>query len=743
MKINSIQIPCAILLSTSAFAQQNAEKGLPNIVYILADDLGYGDISCYGAKDIQTPHIDRMASEGIKFVDFYSAAPLSSPSRAAFLTGRYPQRMGINEVFFPESFTGMPEGEITIAELLEEKGYQSAVIGKWHLGHRERYLPLQQGFNYFFGMPYSNDMASAVYMQGNEVISYEVDQRVLTKTYTQQAISFIERSKSQPFFLFLSHNMPHVPIYASDEFTGTSKRGLYGDVVQELDWSIGQVMNKLESLNLLENTLIIFSSDNGPWLAMRELGGSAGKLREGKNYTFDGGMRVPTVAMWKGHIPEGTVSNELATQMDWFPTIANLTGTPLPDDRVIDGRDISPILLGTGKRAGDSFLFLNREVLEGYRKGDWKVKTPYQGNEASPWRQAVAAHDSLLFNIKDDPGEKVNLFEDNKEKARALFREMEQEYKALGELPPSLVVRTMADNSHFEMLAEKERKSVKAGKIEIDGSILQYVIEGEGIPCLVIGSSVYYPRTFSNNLRENLKMYFVDMKWFAKDYAPENLDHVNIESIVEDIEEIRVALDLKMPLIMGHSIHGTMATEYVKKYGDKVCGLIVIGSPAEWGNSVYNEKAAALWASASPKRKELQEKNWGKTNEIDRLTGQKEAVARYNNMAPQYWYDPEYDAGWLWKDMTVHSEVTQHIFTRVFLEYDMFNPAMPVTVPMFVGLGKYDYVIPYTLWKSSYQNIPDFKLVLFDKSGHTPQLEVADLFDEELLNWINVKIKKQ
>ncbi|WP_209332097.1 alpha/beta fold hydrolase [Lunatimonas salinarum] len=278
---------------------------------------------------------------------------------------------------------------------------------------------------------------------------------------------------------------------------------------------------------------------------------------------------------------------------------------------------------------------------------------------------------------------------------------------------------------------------MNAGSIEIDGSTLEYTFEGEGIPCLVTGSSIYYPRTFPDNLRLHLKMYFVDMKWFAKGYAKEDLNHVTIETIVEAIEQIREALGLDMPLILGHSIHGTMATEYVKKREEKVSGLIVIGSPAEWGNATYQEKAASLWETASPKRKALQEQNWGQTNEIDRLTGQKEAAARYNNMAPQYWYDPEYDADWLWKDMTVHSEVTQHIFTKVFLDYNMFNPPVRISVPVFVGLGKYDYVIPHTLWRPLYEGIPDFKFIIFERSGHTPQLEEPEAFSEALIDWLN------
>lgn len=283
--------------------------------------------------------------------------------------------------------------------------------------------------------------------------------------------------------------------------------------------------------------------------------------------------------------------------------------------------------------------------------------------------------------------------------------------------------------------------STQAGEIEVDGSRLSYVIEGEGTPCLVIGSSIYYPRTFSNDLRKHLKMYFVDMKWFAKGYKPEDLTTVNIQSIVNDVEQIRSALGLQMPLILGHSIHGTIATEYVKKYGSRVSGLVVIGSPCEWGNATYNEKAETLWKTASAQRKKIQEENWGKVKELDRLTGQAEASARYNNMAPQYWFNPEYDAAWLWNDMTVHSEVTQHLFAQVFKDYNMFEPYGIISVPVFVALGKYDYVIPHTLWKNSYKEIPDFKLVIFEKSGHTPQLEENKLFDKELIDWINKNFK--
>jgi len=422
----------------------------PNIVYIFADDLGYGDLSCYGAKDINTPNIDQIAKQGIKFTEFYSASSVCSPSRAALLTGRYPQRMGINTVFFPESFTGIPDTEITIPEILKEKGYATGIVGKWHLGHHYQYLPLQQGFDEYFGIPYSNDMESVVYMRGNEVESYKVKQQYITKTYTKEAQKFITKNKDNSFFLYIAHSMPHVPLYASEEFIGTSKRGLYGDVVQELDWSVGQILKSLREHGILENTLIVFSSDNGPWLAMKEDGGSAGDLREGKTFTFDGGMKVPTVAMWKNRIPQGIINTEVASQMDWFPTIANITGSSIPKGLVIDGLDISKVLTDKGNRKNSDLLFLDGKQLQGYRSRKWKVKLPYKGFRGNKWKQFVKAHDTLLFNLNTDPGEKNNLFEKYPEKAKEILKEMIEKYQDMGKLPPSLITKAQADQSHFK-----------------------------------------------------------------------------------------------------------------------------------------------------------------------------------------------------------------------------------------------------------------------------------------------------
>lgn len=461
LKKNIFQLCCVVLFfCCNAIQNQSANKTKrpPNIIFIFADDLGYGDLGCFGARDIKTPNIDRMAKEGITFTSFYSASSVSSPSRAGFLTGRLPQRMGVNGVFFPQSFTGMPSEEVTIAELLKSKGYKTGIIGKWHLGHRPQFLPLQQGFDEYYGIPYSNDMHNVVYMDGNDIVEHHIDQAEMTKRFHEKSLSFVTRHRDDPFFLFLSHAMPHVPLYVSEQFKGSSKRGLYGDVIQEMDWGVGAIIDTLDKLNLLENTLIIFTSDNGPWSVMEDHGGSSGGLRQGKFYTFEGGMRVPTVALWKGTIPEGLVNNDLASQMDWFPTFAALADIALPKDRAIDGVDISKVLFGKGKRAKDSYLFFSGEQLMGYRKGQWKVKMPFAGFERQRWKQGEPAHDTLLFDLEKDPGEKNNLYSTNKKLARTLIEEMNKEYAAMGELPPSLIVRNPADEGHYEYLKNKHKK---------------------------------------------------------------------------------------------------------------------------------------------------------------------------------------------------------------------------------------------------------------------------------------------
>lgn len=441
-----------LIIFISCDTEKDNKEIPPNIVFIFADDLGYGDLSSYGASDINTPNIDFIGKNGIKFTDFYSVSSVCTPSRAGMLTGRYPQRFGLNGVLFPDSHTGLPSSEYTIAELLRDSGYKTGMVGKWHLGHKYEFLPLQQGFDFFYGIPYSNDMASTVYFAGNDVVDYYPDQSQMTKKLTEEAVKYIDRNKENNFYLYLAHPMPHVPIYVSEKFRGSSDRGLYGDVIQELDWSVGEIIKRLEELNILDETLVIFSSDNGPWLTMRDMGGSAGELRNGKMYTFEGGMRVPTLAMMKGLIPEGIESNEIISQLDWMPTFASLSRSQIPKEVIIDGDDITEILRGNSFDYERDYLFFDYEKLEAYRRGDWKVKLPYEGWPGSWYKSPIDSHDTLLFNLRKDPGEKNNIFDSNREMAKSLIDLMNVKYKEMGKLPESIVIRSDADESHLKEL---------------------------------------------------------------------------------------------------------------------------------------------------------------------------------------------------------------------------------------------------------------------------------------------------
>lgn len=451
------RIPLLFILLLSHFAQLSSQSNAspPNIVFIFADDLGYGDIGSYGASDIDTPAIDSLGTDGIRFTDFYAASPICSPSRAALLTGRYPIRQGIKGVFFPQSFDGISPEETTIAELLKTKGYRTGIVGKWHLGHHYKHLPLQNGFDSYFGIPYSNDMEMAVYLRGNDVENYDVDQTYTTRTYTEEAIKFIEANKERPFYLYLAHSMPHVPIYASEPFRGSSNRGIYGDVIQELDWSVQKILDTLEKHDLDDNTLVVFTSDNGPWTVMEHLGGSSGGLRESKMFTFDGGQRVPCLARWPASIPSGQESRAMANMMDWFPTIARIANIDTPTDKPIDGRDILPVLTGTGKRDGQEFFFFHGNLdLEAYRDGDWKLKLPAKEYKGSRGKQASPAHPLSLFNIANDPGETINLAKHYPERTQTMQTRMAEFLKSLGPLPAPKVNRRKVDESHFEILGK-------------------------------------------------------------------------------------------------------------------------------------------------------------------------------------------------------------------------------------------------------------------------------------------------
>jgi arylsulfatase A-like enzyme len=414
----------------------------PNFVVLFADDLGYGDLGCFGHPTIRTPHLDRMAAEGLKLTSFYVASSVCTPSRAALLTGRLPVRNGMAGsptamsagVLYANSPGGLQPEEITIATALKTKGYATACIGKWHLGFPKPYLPTSHGFDYYFGIPYSNDMnlvpginsfAASVdpdgkiewwnepLMRGEEIIERPADQRTLTRRYTEESIRFIEEHRDQPFFVYLPYAMPHTPLFASEAFYGRSARGRYGDTVEEIDWSAGQILDALQRLGLADNTLVIFTSDNGPWLYRQLAGGSAGLLRDGKGGVWEGGFRVPAIAWWPGKIGPGRVSSAIACTMDLFTTLLTLAGAEVPRDREIDGVDISPFLFGAAASPREVMFFYRGPELFAVRKGPFKAyfKTfdGYSGIEPQP-------HDPpLLFHLDHDPSEKFNVADQHPE----------------------------------------------------------------------------------------------------------------------------------------------------------------------------------------------------------------------------------------------------------------------------------------------------------------------------------------
>ncbi len=349
----------------------------PNFIIVFVDDMGYGDLGSYGHPTIHTPNLDKMAYEGQKWTQFYSASSVCTPSRAAILTGRLPIRNGMigkrNRVLFPNSKYGLPNSEITIAEKLKESGYKTAAIGKWHLGHKKEYLPLQHGFDYYYGIPYSNDMdkmngetccpgsrywqkyenknpgSTKFYnvplIENNDIIERPVDQTTITKRFSDKAVEFIKNNKEDNFFIYLAHNLPHIPLYASDDFLGKSKRGLYGDVIEEIDHGMGLIMEELKKNHLDKNTIVVFTSDNGPWLPFETHSGSAGLLREGKGTTWEGGQRIPGI-FWGAGIKPGVI-NDLGSTMDIFPTLLEMSNTNMVDDRIIDGVSIKKYVIKT------------------------------------------------------------------------------------------------------------------------------------------------------------------------------------------------------------------------------------------------------------------------------------------------------------------------------------------------------------------------------------------------------------
>jgi arylsulfatase len=403
---------------TSGHLEIEPSASAPNVIVVLADDLGYGDVGAFGYGGLATPHLDRLAAEGILFTNFYSAAPICSPSRAALLTGSYPVRIGVTSVLEPNSPVGLNPEEVTLAELLKSKGYATAAVGKWHLGDDKTFLPTRQGFDEYFGLPYSNDMSPLPLLENEEPLEYSPDQSQLTRRYTEKACDFIARNRERPFFLYLAHTMPHVPLAVSEDFEGKSEQGLYGDVVMELDGSVGQLLDTLEELIIAGNTLVVFTSDNGPWLAYGNHAGSAGPLRDGKFTTFEGGQRVPGIVRWPDRIQRSTVSSEIVTTMDLFPTIAEVTGAK-PPTWPIDGRSILHVLDGSpGPSPSGAVYFYGESAVEAVRSDRWKLHLPHRyksvvepGADGTRGPSEWVDLPLSLFDLDADPGETTNLAE--------------------------------------------------------------------------------------------------------------------------------------------------------------------------------------------------------------------------------------------------------------------------------------------------------------------------------------------
>ena len=454
-----------VILALLLLAPALATAETPNFVIVFTDDQGYADVGCFGAEGYETPNLDRMAQEGRKFTSFYVSQAVCSASRTSLLTGCYNVRVGINGALSHKSIVGISAEEMTLGELVKQQGYATAAVGKWHLGYQQKFLPLQHGFDRYFGLPYSNDMwpyhprlegmtleearkkgyPDLSLYSGNEIIDAQVtpeDQRQLTTRYTEQALDFIDDNHDKPFLLYLAHSMPHVPLFVSDKFQDKTEQGRYGDVIQEIDWSVGQVLARLKKHGLDDNTLVIFTSDNGPWLSYGNHAGSAGPFREGKGTSWEGGVRVPCIMRWPGKIPAGTSCDELAATIDIFPTVAALADAPLPD-HTIDGKDIRSLMFESpcAKTPHDVYYFYWGSRLEAIRSGDWKLHFPHNyrsltgepGQDGKPAGYTQGKTDLALFNLKSDPGEQNDVKADHPQVVARLKALAEEAREELGD----------------------------------------------------------------------------------------------------------------------------------------------------------------------------------------------------------------------------------------------------------------------------------------------------------------------
>ena len=429
----------------------------PNVVVIFADDLGYADIGPFstrtGTSRPVTPNLDRMAAEGIRLTNFYVAQAVCSASRAALLTGCYSNRVGIQGALNHTADYGLNPAETTMAEVVKARGYRTAMVGKWHLGHEKPFLPIHHGFDEYYGLPYSNDMwprhpqrkgffPELPLIEGDAVVARDPDQSQLTRQYTERAVRFIERSRDTPFFLYVAHTMPHVPLFVSDRFAGRTGNGLYADVIAEIDWSVGQILDAIARAGHDRDTLVIFTSDNGPWASYGNHAGSAGPFRASKGTTFEGGVRVPFIARWPGRIPNGAASRTPAMTIDLLPTIAGLAGAAVPSGRVIDGRDIWPLLANDPSAAAphDALYFYWGTELHAVRSGAWKLHVPHPypslesaGHDGAPGRFVGKSMPQSLFDLERDPGETTDVARRHPEVVERLLGLAERAREDLGD----------------------------------------------------------------------------------------------------------------------------------------------------------------------------------------------------------------------------------------------------------------------------------------------------------------------
>jgi arylsulfatase A len=429
------------------FAEDESSTAVkPNFVIIFCDDLGYGDVGCFGSKKHRTPNVDRMAAEGMRFTSFYVTSGVCTPSRSSLMTGCYPRRVNMHEsdrnecVLFPVARKGLNPNEITIAEVLKAQGYATACVGKWHLGDQPEFLPTNQGFDYYYGIPYSNDMGAnqrsmnppLPLLENTKVIEAPAEQNTLTRRYTEQVIKFLTDNKDKPFFVYLPHTMPHNPVHSSEEFRGKSANEGYGDAVEEIDWSTGEILAALKDLDIDERTLVVFTSDNG---AAQRWGGSNLPLSGFKGSTMEGGMREPCVMRWPGKIPVGKTCDELTSTLDLLPTFAQLAAAKAPDDRTIDGRDIWPLMAGREgvKSPHEAFYYYQMDQLQAVRSGRWKLHLPLKVKRRN-WGEGIPEAPMKLYDLQDDIGEKNDVANKHPDVVERLLGLAEKAREDLGDV---------------------------------------------------------------------------------------------------------------------------------------------------------------------------------------------------------------------------------------------------------------------------------------------------------------------